>query len=471
MSSTGQAFVKSFARRSQSTATKSRTSTAPLRPDSIDTIAVADPNRSRHGQSGADASATGYPTNGNSGDVGSSVEGLPEREVWVDSFDDTTMRIDQGSSQAIESHLPPGSPRQTHTSYEAMGPMKANEFIARSETKPAPAEFQKPAPQQSPPQGQQSNASESPEAVLADRISRALQQPQARQRNAEAKPVHHAANEATAGPSFASPGVENRRLADLYSDPAPTGYFDPADPAQSIHTDVHVQADPVKSVSTEATPRHAATEILRPSWEVEVFDVPTTVADLFFDEPLFQDLSVRMNEASQDGLRTMLMTSAMAGEGRTTVAIGIALAAASSGIRVALVDGDLASPSLVDELRLDLDHSWVEHVRRGLPMKEIAVHAVEDNLTLIPLLPTDSGRQATAVECAQLIESLKASFDLIIIDGPTADARDMRMLGSAIDSVVIVHDVNQSGQGAADLLAARLQRSGIDGVGIVENFV
>jgi Mrp family chromosome partitioning ATPase len=212
-------------------------------------------------------------------------------------------------------------------------------------------------------------------------------------------------------------------------------------------------------------------ETLRPSWEVEVFDIPQAVADLFFEETLFQDLSSRMKEASQGGLRTMLMTSAMTGEGRTTVAIGVALAAAFSGLRVALVDGDLAEPTLAEELRLDLDHSWVESVRRGVPIKEVAVHAIEDNLTLIPLLPTDSGRQATAVECARMLESLKPSFDLIVVDGPTADAKDIRMLGSVIDSVIIVHDVNQSSDAAADLLAARLQRSGIDGVGIVENFV
>ena len=166
----------------------------------------------------------------------------------------------------------------------------------------------------------------------------------------------------------------------------------------------------------------------------------------------------------------MMMTSELPGEGRTTVAMGVALAAAASGLRVALVDGDLANPTLAEELRLDLDHSWVESVRRGLPMKEVAVHAREDNLTLVPLLPSDSGRQATAMECTRVIESLKAHFDLIIVDGPTADARDLPMLGSAIDSIVIVHDVNQSGAAAADRLAARLHHAGIEGVGIVENF-
>jgi Mrp family chromosome partitioning ATPase len=403
--------------------------------------------------------------------------------MWVDSFDDTTLRIDPKSEAASQSHLQPANVPQTHAAYEAMGPMKANEFVARSEsTSPTPTPTAKtPAPQPAKPAEFRASETESPEAVLSARISRALQQPPTRHKHVtdhRVDPAAHAAHVATAPNE--TPNVDPARFDDLHSVPAPTSYFNADQQTSGVSaSDAPAPGDlrgdavlPVTDADltvSENLPQPV--EVLRPNWEVEVFDVPTNVADLFFDEPLFQDLSVRLNDASQDGLRTMLMTSAMAGEGRTTVAIGVALAAASSGLRVALVDGDLATPSLVDELRLDLDHSWVESVRRGLPMKEIAVHAVEDNLTLIPLLPTDTGRQATTVECAQMIESLKPSFDLIIIDGPTADARDMRMLASAIDSVVIVHDVNQSGEGAADLLAARLQRSGIDGVGIVENFV
>ncbi|KAA1260554.1 ATPase MipZ [Rubripirellula obstinata] len=379
MSSTGQAFVKSFARRSQTNSTNrsaTQTTEKTVSPSRSERLAIAD----------SDAAAT------NAAEMRSA-------ELWVDSFDDTQHRIDQASGSVSAPHLHSSSVQQNSSSVQQAS--TANDV---SGSQPA---------------------GESPEAILSARIAKALQPSQV-----ETQSI---------------PRVADTLVTDT-------------EPAEEI------QQSPQRLSEAQTN------EPLRASWEVEVFDIPQPVADLFFDESLFQDLSDRMKEASQGGLRTMLMTSALAGEGRTTVAIGVALAAAASGLRVALVDGDLAEPTLAEELRLDLDHSWVESVRRGVPIKEIAVHAVEDNLTLIPLLPTDSGRQATAVECAQMIETLKPSFDLIVVDGPTADARDIRMLGSAIDSVIIVHDVNQSSDSAADLLAARLQRAGIDGVGIVENF-
>jgi Mrp family chromosome partitioning ATPase len=403
MSSTGQAFVKSFARRSQTNSPNDATTetgnqkVSPLpveRPSKIDSDAMTAKTGETH-----------------------------TAELWVDSFDDTPSRLDQGSSRIAAPHLPTRSLQHTHTAYDASGSepetsdtnIPTNRYSRigneQAETREAP---------------QQTAASESPEAILTARIARVLEPNQPEQRLMQ--------DIADAEGALAEVADQNHEASERLSD-------------------------------------FETSETLRPSWEVEVFDIPQAVADLFFEETLFQDLSSRMKEASQGGLRTMLMTSAMTGEGRTTVAIGVALAAAFSGLRVALVDGDLAEPTLAEELRLDLDHSWVESVRRGVPIKEVAVHAIEDNLTLIPLLPTDSGRQATAVECARMLESLKPSFDLIVVDGPTADAKDIRMLGSVIDSVIIVHDVNQSSDAAADLLAARLQRSGIDGVGIVENFV
>ena len=384
---------------------------------------------------------------------------MESAELWVDSFDDTVHRLDRVQDPKSHQHLPKrhmpkphfdtSSMQHTHTAYDAIDPdvsFPTPHVVPRIRTEIECAS--NPTPPSDP--RNLAAASESPEAILAARVARVLQPQQSKMKQATQSPP------SAATPVTATPVTATQTNIEVAGDHQT--------PAENIAMNPTLQTEPTIAKDLRTA------EALRPNWEVDVFDIPQPVADLFFDEELFQDMSGRMKEAVQGGLQTMLMTSALTGEGRTTVAIGVALAAAASGLRVALVDGDLAEPTLAEEMRLDLDHSWVESVRRSVPMKEIAVHAVEDNLTLIPLLPTDSGRQATAVECAQVIESLKPSFDLIIVDGPTADARDIRMLGSAIDSVIIVHDVNQSSDAAAELLAARLQRAGIDGVGIVENF-
>ncbi len=206
-------------------------------------------------------------------------------------------------------------------------------------------------------------------------------------------------------------------------------------------------------------------------WEVDVFDVPGSVADLFFDTKRYQQISERMSAAVSTGLQSVLITSNQAGEGRSSVAIGIAMAAAASGIRVALVDADIEDPTLAEELRLDLQYGWVDTVRGGLPIKEIAVHAVEDGVTLVPLMAPQGQTAATPYEVTQLIESLQNSFDLILIDGPSALSSSIQQIAMAVDSAILVRDVTRTDQSMVNQLSDQLYRAGIRGVGVVENFV
>ncbi len=206
-------------------------------------------------------------------------------------------------------------------------------------------------------------------------------------------------------------------------------------------------------------------------WEVDVFDVPATVADLFFEGSLFQQIAQRMSDAVSSGLNSILVTSTKAGEGRSSVAIGLAMAAAAAGIRVALVDADTEDPTLADDLRLDLEYGWVDTVRGGLPIKEVAVHAVEDGVTLIPLMPPRGRTAATAFEVVQLAELLKTNFELVVIDGPAGNSPNIHQCASVADSAIIVRDASRTDTLAINEFSYRLRESGVQGVGIVENFV
>lgn len=210
---------------------------------------------------------------------------------------------------------------------------------------------------------------------------------------------------------------------------------------------------------------------VRAVWEVDVFDVPANVADLFFDGSLFQQIAERISSAVNTGLSSILVTSAKAGEGRSSVAIGLAMAAAAANSRVALVDADTQNPTLADDLRLDLQYGWVDTIRGGLPIKEVAVHAVEDGVTLIPLMPPHGFTAATGVEVVQLVELLKRKFELVIIDGPSGDSTDIHPCASVVDSAVVVRDVRRTDSQAIHEFSSRLRQSGVQGIGIVENFV
>ena len=205
-------------------------------------------------------------------------------------------------------------------------------------------------------------------------------------------------------------------------------------------------------------------------WEVDVLDVPTTVADLFFEGTLFQQIAERISEAVESGLNSVIVTSTKAGEGRSSVAVGLAMAAAASGIRVALVDANADQPTLADELGLELQYGWVDTIRAGLPIKEVAVHAVEDGVTLIPLMPPAGKNAATGYEVVQLVELLKDKFELVILDGPTSQSVQIHQCASAVDSAIIVRDMTRTDSVAINEFSYRLRESGVQGVGVVENF-
>lgn len=232
----------------------------------------------------------------------------------------------------------------------------------------------------------------------------------------------------------------------------------------SVENTPQISEDAETDVTSEPTGIQAA-------WEVDMFEIPATTADLFFDEDFFQGIANRMRDAVNDGLNSLVVTSAQSGEGRSTVAIGVAIAAAATGLKVALVDGDSEDPTLADDLRLDLEYGWIEAIRGTTPIDQIAVQSIQDGVTLFPLIPAkaDSG-SASADEVGTLMETLRGQFDLVVIDGPTCAMPRLQQFAALVDTAIITRDASRTDDNTINELSARLQQSGVQGVGVVENF-
>ena len=241
-------------------------------------------------------------------------------------------------------------------------------------------------------------------------------------------------------------------------------------PSDATDEQVDEQVADAASMYPEQVKQQAVLKPFQAVWEVDVLDVPTMVADLFFEGSLFQQIAERMSDAIESGLNSVIVTSTNTGEGRSSVALGLAMAAAAAGKRVALVDANIEQPDLANELRLELQYGWVDTIRAGLPIKEVAVHAVEDGVTLIPLMPPKGKNAATGYEVVQLVDLLKDSFELIILDGPTSQSTQVHQCASAVDSAIIVRDMTRTDTLAINEFSYRLRESGVQGVGVVENF-
>jgi len=138
--------------------------------------------------------------------------------------------------------------------------------------------------------------------------------------------------------------------------------------------------------------------------------------------------------------KTLLVTSSLPGEGKTTVAINLAIAFAQRGQRVLLVDADLKRPAVHKFFEVDRNKGLTEILTGKLNGECISASHIP-NLFLLPsgskapnpvdLLDSDVMRD--------LLASLADTYDHIIIDSaPMIDMADTSVLVPYVDGVMLV---------------------------------
>jgi polysaccharide biosynthesis transport protein len=142
---------------------------------------------------------------------------------------------------------------------------------------------------------------------------------------------------------------------------------------------------------------------------------------------------------------TLLVTSAKAGEGKSTTALNLAATCARAGERTLLLDVDLRRPSL-HGVFIDFDpdeeiHGLVDVLRGELPWQRTVRHTELPNLDFIPTGDTRSIpiEILGTLELRQLLVALSHHYDRVILDGPAVlGLADCRVLGRIVDSSLLV---------------------------------
>jgi polysaccharide biosynthesis transport protein len=172
-------------------------------------------------------------------------------------------------------------------------------------------------------------------------------------------------------------------------------------------------------------------------------------------------------------LRSIVVTSAMAGEGKSEVAINLAVEMAQLGRRVLLVDTNLTHPSLHTVWDLPnvvgLSHVLVGEIKASEAIQDVmpglAVlttgRAVPDPIALL-----DSNRMA------KLIAELSGRYDFMIFDASAlAQWADASVLGRMADGIVLVGRPGVLTMAAAQTVKEKLARIKPKILGLVVNGV
>jgi capsular exopolysaccharide synthesis family protein len=144
----------------------------------------------------------------------------------------------------------------------------------------------------------------------------------------------------------------------------------------------------------------------------------------------------------QLAVKTVVVTSALPGEGKSMLVRSLAEACSRKGAKVLVVDGDLRCPS---QLRLAGRASAGVHGLSEVLEGEISVaEAVVADSSGISIMPTGVIRERTADRLVSrqfsvLLDHLRRSYDVVIIDAPPVLAvSDALGLARAVDASVLV---------------------------------
>jgi uncharacterized protein involved in exopolysaccharide biosynthesis/Mrp family chromosome partitioning ATPase len=138
---------------------------------------------------------------------------------------------------------------------------------------------------------------------------------------------------------------------------------------------------------------------------------------------------------------TVLISSSVPGEGKTTAAISISVCAAMLGRRVLLIDLDFKKPSVANELASQADKNIFDILLRNRSPHEVITRIPELGIDYLPMsactvdaLPILAGEQMP-----HLLRQLSANYDSVIIDGPPLlVVAEARFLARMVDRVLFV---------------------------------
>ena len=165
--------------------------------------------------------------------------------------------------------------------------------------------------------------------------------------------------------------------------------------------------------------------------------------------------------STTEGLpRVVLVTSAQAGEGKTTTSHAIALSLVRLGKRVLLVDGDLRRPSIHRLAGGKNERGLSTLLTSSDPLESAVVAAAEPGLGMLtsgPLPPSPTELTASN-RFRALIDEMADKYDAVVIDSPPilglADAPAMSAL---VDGVVLVVESDRARRGALKAALRRLR--------------
>lgn len=169
------------------------------------------------------------------------------------------------------------------------------------------------------------------------------------------------------------------------------------------------------------------------------------------------------------GAKILAMTSSLAGEGKTTVALGLAITLARDYLEeTILIDGDIRNPEVSTRMGLQDERGLINVLAGECTLDEALYQHTHPNLRILSAGTVEHGGRgltATRVGMQELLADLRRRGVIVILDAPPIlPMADMNLFSEVVDGIILVVRAEQTPQGVVAEALRFLSGGSIEGV-------
>ncbi|MFC2053440.1 polysaccharide biosynthesis tyrosine autokinase [Chloroflexota bacterium] len=186
----------------------------------------------------------------------------------------------------------------------------------------------------------------------------------------------------------------------------------------------------------------------------------------------FRTLRTNLDFASVDEpLRTLAITSANPSEGKSTLAVNLAVVMAQGGKRTILLDADLRRPILHRHLKIENREGLSDLFSSEMQVKDVIRTWGNPPIEVITSgpLPPNPTELLSSSRMDTILENLIQRADIVIIDTSPAIVSDPIALSAKVDGVLVIVEPGKTKISSAQVLMEQLGRADANILGVVLN--
>ncbi len=191
----------------------------------------------------------------------------------------------------------------------------------------------------------------------------------------------------------------------------------------------------------------------------------------------FKALRTRIQFAKVEGdeIKTILITSSTASEGKTTITANLAGSLAYTDKKVLLIDCDLRKPRIHNFFNINRYPGLIDYLFDKVSLEEVIRPTQLKNLSIITAgtIPPNPSEMIESKRMKNFLEQMRAKYDYVLVDSaPLIAVTDSEILARLVDATILVVSSNTTEVDLMERSVELLKQDNVSFIGtVLNNFV